>query len=144
MAKAERTPDQAHDKAGGPRLDVWLWAARAFKTRSSAKAAILAGKVQLNGQSARAAKLIGIGDEISFQRGPERFTYEVLALDCKRGNASQAALLQRETAQSRSEREKQRELLRIDRLSFTPSAGKPDKRDRRAQLALTQAEQKST
>ena len=51
------------------RLDKWLWAARFFKTRSLAKAAIEGGKVQLAGQRVKVSKEIGVGDILHLRQG---------------------------------------------------------------------------
>ncbi len=123
------------------RLDVWLWAARAFKTRSAAKAAIDGGKVSVNGQSCKAAKAIGVGDLIGFQRGVERFVYQVLVLSEQRGSASVAALLYAETAESLQARIKQQALQQLDRMRFQAPDGKPDKRDRRALIAFVEGQE---
>jgi ribosome-associated heat shock protein Hsp15 len=124
------------------RLDIWLWAARAFKTRSAAKAAIDGGKVSVNGQSCKAAKAIAVGDHVGFQRGQERLVYQVLMLSERRGAASVAAALFVETEDSKQAREKQNALQQLDRLRFQAPDGKPDKRDRRALIAFVEGQEK--
>ena len=57
----------------GVRADVWLWAARFFKTRALAKEAIVGGKVQLNDGACKPAKMVSIGDRLQIHRGEERF-----------------------------------------------------------------------
>jgi ribosome-associated heat shock protein Hsp15 len=57
----------------GVRIDVWLWAARFFKTRSLAKQAVETGKVELGGQRAKPSRPVRIGDVLSVVRGEERF-----------------------------------------------------------------------
>ncbi|MGH7519852.1 MAG: S4 domain-containing protein, partial [Gemmatimonadales bacterium] len=52
------------------RLDRWLWAARFFKTRALAAAAIAGGKVQVNGGRAKPAKAVRVGDELRVRVGP--------------------------------------------------------------------------
>ena len=52
------------------RIDKWLWAARFFKTRSLAAEAIAAGKVEVNEERVKPAKLIQLGDAISVRLGP--------------------------------------------------------------------------
>src|SRR3989442_877961 len=58
------------------RLDRWLWAARFFKTRALAAAAIAAGRVEVNGARAKRAKLVAAGDQLRVRRGP--FEYRVV------------------------------------------------------------------
>src|SRR2546426_12355709 len=52
------------------RLDRWLWAARFFKTRALAAAAIAAGRVEVNGARAKRAKSVAVGDQLRVRRGP--------------------------------------------------------------------------
>ena len=113
------------------RLDVWLWAARFFKTRSLCKQAIVGGKVAVNGQTAKASRQISAGDEIIISRGQEKMTVEVLQLAEKRGPASFAVQLYAETKASQTERERQAEIRRINQAAVTPSIVKPNKKQRR-------------
>ena len=74
------------------RLDVWLWAARFFKTRSLAKAAIETGKIEAGGQRAKPSRLVRIGDALRVVRGEETFQITVALLADQRGPASVAAV----------------------------------------------------
>ena len=87
------------------RLDKWLWAARFFKTRALAVAAIEAGHATLNGERAKPAKLVKAGDAIVVRRAPFEHAIVVKGLSEKRGPAAAAALLYEETAESRTRRE---------------------------------------
>ena len=87
------------------RADQWLWAARFFKTRSLAKQAIDGGKVDVNGAGCKPAKALHIGDRLRLSRSEERLEVEVLGLSDKRGPASVAQALYRETEASRVARE---------------------------------------
>src|SRR4249920_407125 len=98
MKSAKETPDSV-------RLDLWLWAARFFKTRSLAKQAIESGKIELDGQDVKPSRALRIGDALRVRRGDELFEIEVLALSDKRGSASVAQTLYRESEQSRARRE---------------------------------------
>ena len=80
------------------RIDKWLWAARFFKTRSLAIAAIESGKVEVNETRVKPAKTIDAGDMVAIRLGPYQFVVEVLALSDKRGPAQQAQKLYKETA----------------------------------------------
>jgi len=62
------------------RLDKWLWAARIFKTRAIAVAAIAGGKVQVNGARAKRAKSLKVGDRIRVRHGPYEYQLTVRAL----------------------------------------------------------------
>jgi ribosome-associated heat shock protein Hsp15 len=86
------------------RLDKWLWAARFFKTRSLAVEAIEGGRVSLNGDRAKPAKELKIGDRLAIRRPPFENVVVVKALSDKRGSASVAALLFEETEESRARR----------------------------------------
>src|SRR5690554_3553424 len=87
------------------RLDKWLWAARFFKTRSLAKAAIEGGKVQCAGERCKAAKDIRVGDELAIRCGYDVRTVVVAKLDDVRRGAPEAQTLYEETAASISQRE---------------------------------------
>lgn len=82
----------AADTAVRVRLDKWLWAARFFKTRSLAKAAIEGGKVQINGQRAKPSKEIEQGVTLTIHQGWEEKTVVVAALSEQRRGAAEAAL----------------------------------------------------
>ncbi len=87
------------------RLDKWLWAARFFKTRSLAKAAIEGGKVHLGGQRVKVSKEISIGDTLQIRQGWDDRIIVVLALSDQRRGAPEAQSLYQETAESSARRE---------------------------------------
>lgn len=118
------------------RLDIWLWAARFFKTRSLAKQAIETGKIEINGQRAKPSRGVRVGDAMRIARGDETFSIEVLALSDTRGPAGIAQTLYRESEASRVERETKRAELRAARAGYKPPETKPDKRARRLIRAL--------
>jgi ribosome-associated heat shock protein Hsp15 len=82
------------------RADIWLWAARFFKTRSLAKQAIEGGKIDVNGGGCKPAKTLHVGDTLKIGRGEERLEVEVIALSAKRGPAPVAQALYRESEAS--------------------------------------------
>ncbi len=94
------TPD-----AGRVRLDKWLWAARFFKTRTLAAEAIAGGKVDVNGERAKRAKPLQIGDALRIRRPPFETYLVVRALSERRGRSADAELLYEETPASRAARE---------------------------------------
>ena len=122
--------------SGLVRLDVWLWAARFFKTRALAKAAIENGKIEVGGQRAKPARQVRAGDLLAIVRGEESFRVEVLALSSKRGAAPVAALLYREDEAARALRELQRAQRAAERSGYQAPEHKPDKRARRLIQAL--------
>ena len=80
----------------GMRLDKWLWAARFFKTRSLATRACELGRIESNGQAAKAAREVKVGDRLRVKNDGGDFQVEVLALSETRGPASVAQTLYQE------------------------------------------------
>ncbi len=124
----------SHDKNSESvklRIDKWLWAARFFKTRSLAIAAIESGKVLINEVRVKPAKSVDVGDAIALRLGPYQFVVEVLGLSDKRGPAPQAQKLYKETEES----VKRREELAFERKAQAQiverGEGRPTKKDRR-------------
>jgi ribosome-associated heat shock protein Hsp15 len=114
------------------RLDRWLWAARFFKTRALAVAAIDGGKVRVNADRVKRAKLIQPGDEIEIRLGPYLHVVLVRGLSERRGPASEAAQLYQETRESVAERERVAFQLKAAHVLFAPETNeRPTKRDRR-------------
>jgi ribosome-associated heat shock protein Hsp15 len=118
------------------RLDLWLWAARFFKTRALAKHAIETGKVEIGGQRVKPARGVHIGDAIKIARGEESFEVVVLALSGTRGPASVAQGLYVESEASRQRREAERAARAAERAGYRAPETKPDKRARRLIRAL--------
>lgn len=127
---------QSPREAAGVRLDLWLWAARFFRTRSLARQAIEAGKVVVGGQRAKAARGVQAGDAMRIVRGEEIFEIEVLAVGNKRGPATVARTLYAEPEASRLRRETRAAEARAARAGYRAPQGKPDKRARRLIRAL--------
>lgn len=118
------------------RLDLWLWAARFYKTRALAKHAIETGKVDVGGQRAKPSRSVRIGDRIVVARGEERFEVDVAGLSDMRGPASIAQALYRESDASKLAREQVRATRAAERAGFRAPETKPDKRARRLIRAL--------
>lgn len=112
------------------RLDKWLWAARFYKTRSAATAAVAGGKIEINGGPAKPARLVAIGDTIQIRIAPYQWVVEVTGIGERRGSATAAAALYRETPTSLAARERHAQQLR-DAPLLRFDDGKPGKRDRR-------------
>jgi ribosome-associated heat shock protein Hsp15 len=113
------------------RIDKWLWAARFFKTRSLAARACELGRIQSNGQPAKPAREVRIGDMLQVTNDGGDFHVEVLGLSEVRGPASVAQTLYRETEASRELRLKVAAERRAMKQFEQLPAGRPDKRDRR-------------
>ena len=118
------------------RIDRWLWAARFFKTRSLAKAAIEGGKVHLDGQRVKPAKEVHRGQTLEIRRGDTLFVVIVEKLSDKRGPAMVAQTLYIETASSREQREAVTAKRRMERAGLTIPKVRPSKKQRRALLKL--------
>ena len=115
----------------GVRIDKWLWAARFYKTRSLAARACELGRVESNGQRAKAAREVRIGDRLLVKNDSGDFHVEVLLLSEMRGPAPVAQTLYRETEESRELRRKMAEQRKAMPYFEAPSEGKPSKRNRR-------------
>lgn len=112
------------------RIDKWLWAARFFKTRSIAKAAIEGGKVHHNNERVKVSRDVRVGMQLTIQQGFEKKTVLVKALSAVRGGAPMAQQLYEETTESIEKRElqaSQRKLHNLARPDHRPS--KKDRRD---------------
>jgi ribosome-associated heat shock protein Hsp15 len=118
------------------RLDVWLWAARFFKTRSLAKAAVVGGKVEVGGQGVKPSRMLKVGDVLQVRRGDELFEIEVRGLSDVRGSAPVAQQLYSESGESVARRAAEREQRRLSAAGYRPPMSKPDKRARRLIQAL--------
>ena len=114
------------------RLDKWLWAARFYRTRSLAAAAIEAGQVRVDGERVKPAHGIRAAMRVSVRKQALTWTVEVLDVSQRRGSATQAAALYHETAESIALREKTQHEQRVARAQAAANApGRPTKRDRR-------------
>ena len=113
------------------RMDKWLWAARFFKTRSLAARACELGRIESNGQAAKAAREVRAGDLLQVKNDGGDFQVEVLVLSEVRGPAAVARTLYRETEASRELRLKLAEERKAMPHFEALREGKPSKRDRR-------------
>jgi ribosome-associated heat shock protein Hsp15 len=113
------------------RLDKWLWAARFYKTRSLAADAIEAGKVEVNGDRAKRAKQLQVGDVVKVRQGPYNHIVTVKALSERRGPASVAATLYEESAERRKAREALQVQVKAAQSVGGYERGRPTKKDRR-------------
>jgi ribosome-associated heat shock protein Hsp15 len=114
------------------RLDKWLWAARFFKTRGMARAAIEGGKVRVDGERAKPAKDIAPGSRIEIGLGDTSQEVIVARLGERRRPAPEARQLYEETPASRARREQAAARMRVAPEPTSSLRGRPTKKDRRA------------
>jgi len=124
------------DSPDSVRLDLWLWAARFFKTRALAKQAIETGKVDVDGQRAKPARAVRLGNALRIARAEEFFEVTVQGLSDTRGPATVARTLYAESDASRQARETRLAELRAARAGYQAPEHKPDKRARKLIRAL--------
>jgi ribosome-associated heat shock protein Hsp15 len=115
-----------------PRLDKWLWAARFYRTRSLAAQAIDLGQVRVDGERVKPAHGVRAAMRVSVRKQALIWTVDVLDPAQRRGSATDAAALYRETAESMVLREKTLNAQKAARAEAAAQpAGRPTKRDRR-------------
>jgi ribosome-associated heat shock protein Hsp15 len=112
-------------------MDKWLWAARFFKTRALAARACELGRIESNGQQAKASREVHLGDLLQVKNEGGNFQVEVMLLSEMRGPAAIAQTLYRETEASRELRLRLAEERKAMPHFETSREGKPSKRDRR-------------
>lgn len=132
----DETDPRSGEALQAVRIDVWLWAARFFRTRPLARQAVETGKVEIGGQRPKASRAVRAGDALRVTRGDDVFEVEVRGVSDVRGPAPVAQALYRETDASRAAREEAGRLRKAARDGFRPPEGKPDKRARRLIRAL--------
>ena len=122
------------------RLDRWLWAARFFKTRALAAAAVAGGKVQVNGTRVKPAKHVQVGDNLRVRLGPYEWIITVSAVTERRGSARDAQLLYDESPEGRAARERLAEAHKIAPAPAYQGKGRPTKKERRELQRLEEGE----
>jgi ribosome-associated heat shock protein Hsp15 len=124
------------------RIDKWLWAARFFKTRSAATAAVLGGRVHVNGARVRPSKEVVAGDTVEVTVQAPRRTVKVTGLADRRGSAQVAATLYAETPESIAAREQHALERRLARPPGADLGSRPTKLARRQLEALRRAQRR--
>jgi ribosome-associated heat shock protein Hsp15 len=112
------------------RLDKWLWAARFYKTRTLSVQAIEAGHISVNGERAKAAKAVRVGDAIEIRKPPFAHVITVKGLSERRGPAAEAQALYEESDESRARRMELAAQMRVPGPG-PRFQGRPTKKDRR-------------
>jgi ribosome-associated heat shock protein Hsp15 len=129
MSRAEPPPEAADDVR--VRFDKWLWAARFYKTRSLCAQAIDAGQARVNGDRAKPARLLRVGEAVSIRKSGVLCEVLVTALSDRRGGATDAARLYRETDASVAAREAASLARHVADDTQPRFPGRPTKRERR-------------
>jgi ribosome-associated heat shock protein Hsp15 len=127
-----RQPEAECSATGGDtvRLDVWLWAARFYRTRSLAAAAAGSGQVHLNDQRVKPAHAVRVGDRVTVRRDALVWQAVVTGVAARRGSAADAAKLYREPEAAVATREA--EIAQRRAGGAAPRfPGRPSKRERR-------------
>jgi len=114
------------------RLDKWLWAARFFKTRVLAAEAVDGGKVDVNDDRAKRAKLVGVGDQVRLRNGPVEWHLIIRGVAARRGPAEIAKLLYEEMEEGRKRREAIQLSMRAAASVFSFGDSRPGKHERQA------------
>lgn len=132
------TPENRHNANPATeksiRLDKWLKIARIIKTRSQATLACDQGRIKVNDQIAKPAKLVKIGDMVAVKLKWRTRTFEILDIVSKNLRAEEARLLYREQELTPEEKEAEdiRSLFYQAAKSQRPKyKGRPTKKERR-------------
>jgi ribosome-associated heat shock protein Hsp15 len=125
------------DRPEKVRLDKWLWAARFFKTRSQATTAINGGKVHADGERVKPGREARIGMRLSIRAHDTEWEVEVTALSDRRGPATEARRLYRETDAGQANRLRLAEQRKQHAILLGDRPGRPTKKDRRAIIRFT-------
>lgn len=113
------------------RLDKWLWAARFYKTRSLAKAAIEGGKVHLESSRVKVSREVAVGEKLQIRQGWDEKTVVITALSAQRRGAPEAAELYSETPSSLEKREADAAARKAAGGMIDRPAKRPTKKQRR-------------
>ncbi len=113
------------------RIDKWLWAARFYKTRTLAQAAVEAGQVKVGGDRVKPSRAVRPADILQIRAGEQDWEVVVRGLSAQRGPAVFARTLYDETPQGLKKR---LEVQALRKQAADPSQGikgRPTKHDRR-------------
>jgi ribosome-associated heat shock protein Hsp15 len=113
------------------RLDKWLNVARMFKTRTQATHACELGRVQVNGQAAKAHRHLAPGDRVELTQGDWDRILIVKELRDKPVPKAEAALLYEDQSPPRPAADPLARLLRRPPVQRDAGAGRPTKKERR-------------
>ena len=112
------------------RIDKWLWAVRVFKTRTIAAEACKKGRVYVDNNSVKPARMIRIGDIVQVKKPPVTYSFKVIDISQKRMGAKLVSNFMENVTPP-----EEYEILEMNKLSgFVDrqrGTGRPTKKDRR-------------
>jgi ribosome-associated heat shock protein Hsp15 len=115
------------------RIDIFLWHARFFKTRSISSQKIRSGKIRLNGTLIKKSSVfVRSGDMLTFAQEDHIRVIKILTLGHRRGPAPEAALLFEDHSPPVIKKGSKEDLLRATTAIREPGTGRPSKQERRA------------
>lgn len=114
------------------RIDKYLWMVRLFKTRSKAAEACRRDRVKVNGRSVKPAFVVSEGDNFEVKFTPIWRSYKAVGFPKSRvGAALIAEYLEENTPAEELEKLKEYQEIQRAQFMYTPSRGRPTKKDRR-------------
>ena len=112
------------------RIDKWLWAVRVFKTRTIAAEACKKGRVYVDNNSVKPARMVKIGDVVQVKKPPVTYSFKVIDISQKRMGAKLVSNFMENVTPP-----EEYEILEMNKLSgFVDrqrGTGRPTKKDRR-------------
>jgi ribosome-associated heat shock protein Hsp15 len=112
------------------RIDKYLWAIRAFKTRSISTDACKAGRIKLDGNNLKASHIVKIGEVYTLQKGSDKKIIEVIALLDRRVDAKTAVNFYKDLTPI-EDTQAYKSMFHTANLSSDRGTGRPTKKDRR-------------
>ncbi len=113
------------------RIDKWLWAARFYKTRTLAQAAVEAGQVKVGAERIKPSRGVRVDDILQIRAGDQEWEVVVRAISTQRGPAVFARTLYAETPQGLKRRLDAQALRKHAEDPAQVIKGRPTKHDRR-------------
>ena len=131
MSRGEDNREHPDGQEKRVRVDQWLWAARFYKTRALAADAVDGGRIEVNGDRVKRSRILKVGDEVRVRMPPYEHILEAESLSARRGPATEARKLYRETDASREARERMAWQMKNASIAADYERGRPSKKDRR-------------